>query len=63
MSSLEEVRDGLNIFIKYRANSIDTQHDTIMVLCETEISEEDKLRLLNLSWWIDYENDCWSIFI
>lgn len=60
---IENIRDGLNIFLKYNATSIDAIRGMIVVLGRHDLSTEDLTQLNNLGWFISQEFGCWAIFV
>lgn len=62
MNKLRNIRDGLNIFLKYKGEYISPAHDEIYCgpADDMKMSGEDKAILLSLGWMDGSEG--WSIF-
>lgn len=59
---VEQIRDGLTIFLKYDKPSCDAQHDILYAGCKGEVSADDRAALLGLGWHEDDELECWALF-
>ncbi len=63
MSKYSQVRDAMDIFVKYKDEFIEADHDIIYgISTNTEITDEDKATLDELGWVESDEYDCWCCF-
>ena len=65
MAKAEAILEGLQIQIRYAPNKwCHSEHDQFYGPCDelAKISDIDKKRLDELGWFIDDENECWSVF-
>lgn len=69
MSNISNISRGLVIIEQYEEDAIVTaEHDQIWAgqgngKSVTEITEEGKIILENLGWFIDMDLGCWSFFV
>ncbi|CAB4196673.1 hypothetical protein UFOVP1290_193 [uncultured Caudovirales phage] len=60
-----EVAEGLLIFAGYGKADVCAEHDIIYAgpISKVDISAEDQIRLEELNWHVDEENDSWAHFV
>ena len=63
MSSIKQVRLGLEIIEKYSPNdTLQFDHDIIYAGVDTKMTDEDQMRLDELGWSFDEKYKCWTHF-
>jgi hypothetical protein len=64
MNSTLEIAEGLMILAKYPNCDTSAEHDVILSGPNDPetVSDEDKKRLTELTWFISGEYGCWAVF-
>jgi hypothetical protein len=64
MSSLMEIRDGLNIFLAHgnEQDCLEGRHDVVAVKVNDPVSNEEHDALVKLGWMYNEKDDAWEHF-
>ena len=64
MTSLEEIIQALEIFKRYGAKTIESEHNIILVdkIAQEQVSKEDAATLDTFGFFFSEEYNCWARF-